>query len=252
MSSVAVVAHTGKTFGGGLPELRRALQAEGIEEPQWFEVSKSKQAPGRVEQALDEGAELVFAWGGDGLVQQCVNVLAGSDTALAILPAGTANLLATNLGIPQDIAAAVRIGLHGERRKLDLGKVNGELFAVMAGAGFDARMIGDANGSLKDTFGRLAYIWTGSRNLRIKPFGATIQVDGKRWYRGKASCVLVGNVGDLFGGVEVFADARPDDGKLELGLVTADGLIQWLRTLARTAMGSPRESPFVRTPRPAR
>ena len=108
-------------------------------------------------------------------------------------------------------------------------------------------MIGDASGRMKDTFGRLAYIWTGSRNLRIEPFKATIQVDGTRWYRGKASCILVGNVGDLFGGVEVFADARPDDGMLELGVVTADGFTQWLRTLARTATGSPGESPFVRT-----
>ena len=247
MTSVAVVAHTGKTMGGGLVELRRVLEAEGVTDPQWFEVTKSRQAPKKVKQALDNGAELVFAWGGDGLVQQCVNVLAGSKATLAILPAGTANLFATNLGIPKDIDAGVRIGLRGSRRKLDVGKVNGERFAVMAGAGFDARMIGDANGNLKDKLGRLTYIWTGSKNLRAKPFRATIRVDGAHWYRGKASCILVGNVGDLFGGVEVFAGARPDDGLLELGVVTADGLVQWLRTLARTAAGTPDKSPFVQT-----
>ena len=76
-------------------------------------MPKSKQAPKKVEQALENGAELVFAWGGDGLVQQCVDVLAGSKATLAILPAGTANLFATNLGIPKDIEAGVRIGLHG-------------------------------------------------------------------------------------------------------------------------------------------
>jgi diacylglycerol kinase (ATP) len=244
---VAVVAHTGKTMGGGLRELRKVLEAEGVGEPQWFEVSKSRQAPKRVEQALEGGAELVFAWGGDGLVQRCVNVLAGSGAALAILPAGTANLLATNLRIPRHIAAAVQIGFQGERRKLDVGKINGELFAVMAGVGFDARMIGDAKGSLKNSLGRLAYVWTGAENLRIKPFQATIRVDGAPWYRGKASCILVGNVGNLFGGVAVFADARPDDGVLELGIVTADGLAQWIRTLSRIAVGTPSKSPFVRT-----
>jgi YegS/Rv2252/BmrU family lipid kinase len=247
VSSVAVIAHTGKTLGGGLVELREVLRAEGVEDPQWFEVTKSRQAPKKVNEALENGAELVFAWGGDGLVQQCVNVLAGSETALAILPAGTANLFATNLGIPKEIGAGVRIGLHGRRRRLDLGKVNGERFAVMAGTGFDALMIGDADGTLKDTLGRLAYIWTGTKNLREKPFRATIRVDGAHWYRGKASCILVGNVGNLFGGVEVFAGARPDDGVLELGVVTADGLVQWLRTLARTTAGNPTKSPFVQT-----
>ena len=107
------------------------------------------------------------------------------------------------------------IGLHGDRRKLDVGRFNGERFAVMAGAGFDAAMIGQADGTLKDRFGRAAYVWTGSQNLRVKPFKAKIKVDGAPWYAGAASCILFGNVGRLFGGVEVFQDACPDDGRLE-------------------------------------
>ena len=63
---------------------------------------------------------------------------------LAIIPAGTANLFASNLGIPKDIEEAVAVGLHGDRREVDVGKFNGERFAVMAGAGFDAAMIRDA------------------------------------------------------------------------------------------------------------
>jgi diacylglycerol kinase family enzyme len=180
-------------------------------------------------------------------VQRCIDATAGSDAALAILPAGTANLLATNLGIPQDIAEAVHIGLRGERRKLDVGRFNGERFAVMAGAGFDASMIQQADGSLKDRLGRVAYVWTGSQQLRAKPFKAKIKVDGVPWYAGAASCILVGNVGHLFGGVEVFADARPDDGRLELGVVNADGLGDWVRTLARTAVGQAERSPLVQT-----
>ena len=171
--------------------------------------------------------------------------MAGSETPLAILPAGTANLLATNLGIPQDIEQAVAIGLRGERRKLDVGRFNGERFAVMAGAGFDAAMIEQADGTLKDRLGRVAYVWTGSQNLRAKPFKAKIEVDGAPWYAGAASCILVGNVGRLFGGVEVFEDARPDDGRLELGVVNADGVTDWMRTLARTAVGHAERSPLV-------
>ena len=245
---VAVVAHSGKTLGGGLPELRRVLAAEGVEEPLWYEVPKSRKAPAQVKRALKEGAELIFAWGGDGMVQRCVDVLAGSKVSLAIIPAGTANLFATNLGIPKDIEKAVAVGLRGERRRLDAGRFNGEHFAVMAGAGFDAAMIRDAgDGGLKERFGRMAYVWTGSKDVRSKPFRAEIKVDGAGWFKGKASCILVGNVGKLFGGVEAFEDASPDDGKLELGVVTAEGLIEWGRMIARTAVGSASQSPFAQT-----
>jgi diacylglycerol kinase (ATP) len=250
---VAVVAHEGKTLEGGLPELRRALEAAGIADPFWSEVPKSRKAPAQVRRALDEGAELLVAWGGDGMVQRCVDVLAGSDTALAIIPAGTANLFATNLGIPRDIQGAVAVGLHGARRRLDLGRFNGERFAVMAGAGFDAAMIRDAGeGSLKERLGRVAYVWTGSENLRSKPFRADIDVDGAKWYSGKASCILLGNVGKLVGGVEAFEDARPDDGRLELGVVTAEGLLEWGRMIARAAAGSVDQSPFAQTTKATR
>jgi diacylglycerol kinase family enzyme len=182
------------------------------------------------------------------LVQRCVDVLAGSDVTLAIVPAGTANLLATNLGIPKDIGRAVAIGLRGERRKLDVGRFNGERFAVMAGAGFDAAMIRDAGkGGLKERLGRAAYVWTGSENLRSKPFRAKIEVDGVDWYAGKASCVLFANTGELFGGVDAFEDARPDDGKLELGVVTAEGFVEWGRLIARAAVGAGSKSPFAQT-----
>jgi diacylglycerol kinase (ATP) len=241
----AVIAHAGKSFGGGLPKLRSELERRGITDPLWIEVPKSRYAPKQVKRALAEGTELIFVWGGDGTVQRCIDATAGSDAALAILPAGTANLLATNLGIPQDIEQAVHIGLHGERRKLDVGRFNGEKFAVMAGAGFDASMIQQADGSLKERLGRAAYVWTGSQQLRAKPFKAKIEVDGVPWYAGAASCILVGNVGRLFGGVEVFADARPDDGRLELGVVNAEGVTDWARALARTAVGQAERSPLV-------
>src|SRR6201999_3111765 len=112
---VAVVAHSGKTLGGGLLELRRRLEAEHVTDLFWAEVPKSRKAPSQVKRALDQGANLVFAWGGDGMVQRCADVLAGSRADLAVIPAGTANLFATNLGIPKDIPAAVALGLRGQR-----------------------------------------------------------------------------------------------------------------------------------------
>ena len=103
----------------------------------------------------------MIAWGGDGTVQRCIDVLAGTGVPLAIAPAGTANLLATHLEIPQDIEQVVAIALGDSRRTLDVGTINGEHFAVMAGAGFDAEMLKEADGGLKDTVGRVAYLWTG-------------------------------------------------------------------------------------------
>ena len=242
---IAVVAHAEKTLGGGLQELRRVLADRGYPDPLWLEVPKAKKAPEQARRALDEGAEVVFVWGGDGMVRRCVGELAGSDACLAVIPAGTANLFATNLGIPKDIERAVSIGLGGRRRRYDVGRFAGERFAVMAGVGFDAQMIRDAD-NLKDRIGRAAYVFSGSRHLRERPFKAAIDVDGVEWFSGPATCILVGNVGELFGGVEVFPDAVPDDGRLELGVCTADGVVQWARTLARTARGNPTASPFVR------
>jgi diacylglycerol kinase (ATP) len=247
MTRVAVIAHRGKTLGGGLPELRRVLERRGAKDVFWREVGKSRFAPSEVKKALADDAELIFVWGGDGMVQRCVDVVAGTDAALAIVPAGTANLLATNLGIPKDIEEAVDVGLAGHARRIDVGRLNGERFAVMAGAGFDARMIGDADGGLKDRVGRLAYVWTGAKHMREKPFRAKIEVDGARWYDGDASCILLGNVGKLFGGVEAFEDAHPDDGVLELGVVSADGIREWAGTLARAVVGTAAQSPHAFT-----
>jgi diacylglycerol kinase (ATP) len=245
MTSVAVIAHRDKTLGGGLTELRRLLADQGFTDPIWYEVPKSRKAPAMARKALEDGADLLLLWGGDGTVQRCIDVLAGSGVTLAVMPAGTANLLATNLGVPIDLPAALDIALHGARRQLDVGVLNGERFAVMAGAGFDAIMMKEADGGLKDRFGRLAYVWTGARAIRAKAVRMTIKVDGKLWFKGRASCLLLGNMGTVTGGLTVFPQARPDDGLLEIGVVTAQGAVQWARILSRLATGHADRSNLV-------
>jgi diacylglycerol kinase (ATP) len=246
VTCVAVVAHEKKTLGGGLDELRSVLAHNGVD-PLWFQVPKSKKAPAAVKEAVARGAELIFVWGGDGTVQRCLDALADDEVDVAILPAGTANLLATNLEIPIDLRAAVEVGLHGERKAFDLGVVNGEHFAVMAGAGFDALMIKDADRGLKDKAGRLAYVWTGLRNVKAPKVPMRVDVDGRRWFDGEASCVLVANVSTTMGGLSPFTDARPDDGVLEVGVVEAEGAVQWARVLGRVAVGKAETSPLTRT-----
>ncbi len=245
MADVAVVAHSRKSFGGGLPELRRILASEGVTDPLWYEVKKSRHAPKYARQAAAKGADVMFVWGGDGTVQRCIDAVADTDIAVAILPAGTANLLVANLNLPRDLAEAVQVGLHGDRRRLDTGWVNGEHFAVMAGAGFDARIIADADRATKRRLGRAAYIVSGIRNLGARRVRAVIEVDGKRFFSGKISCVLTANVGKIFAGVEAFPQAQPDDGRLELGVVTARNPVQWARTFGSLALGHPERSPFA-------
>jgi diacylglycerol kinase (ATP) len=245
----AVVAHAGKSFGGGLRELREVLAREGVADPLWYEVTKSRKAAKCARRALAEGAEVTFVWGGDGTVQRCIDAVAGTEAVLAILPAGTANLLATNLRVPTGLADAVRVGLKGERRRFDTGSVNGEHFAVMAGAGFDARMIKQASREMKGRLGRAAYLYTGARNLSARRVTATIEVDGVRFFQGRVSCVLAGNVAKVLGGIEAFPGAQPDDGLLELGLVTAKDLAGWARALGRVLQGRAGKSPFIKVTR---
>jgi diacylglycerol kinase family enzyme len=252
MTTVAVVAHARKTFGGGLGQLREVLEERGFAEPLWYEVAKSRLMPDVVRQALEDGADLVLVWGGDGSVQRAIDTLVGSKAVLGILPAGTANLLATNLGVPQDVHAAVEIALDGDRRVLDTVEMNGEHFAVMAGAGLDALMLRDADAGLKDRIGRAAYLWTGAKNLDARPVKAVVKVDRRPVYKGRITCLLLGNVDQVLGGVRVFDGGRPDDGMVEVGVATARSRAQWVRTIGRVIAGRAEDSPFVVTTRGSR
>ena len=251
-----MVAHQRKTLDGGLDQLRRLITDEGVDELIWYEVPKSKKAPKQVRKALAAEPDLLLVWGGDGMVQRSLDTLAGTKggakVPVGIIPAGTANLLATNIGVPHDLAEAVRIAFHGARRRLDLGVLNGEHFAVMAGIGFDGAMIQDADGKLKDRLGKLSYVYTGLRNLHSEAPKATIKVDGTPWFADDASCVLVGNVSTVTGGVKAFDDAKPDDGWLDVGVATARGVTQWARTMGRMAVGRSEDSPFVHMTRARR
>ena len=163
--AVAVIAHRKKTLDGGLDQLRKAIADYDVADVLWYEVPKSKKAPKQVGGPSTTAPSCIFVWGGDGMVQRCVDTLAGSDVPLAIVPAGTANLLATNLGIPR----TSRRPSHRAARApppARSGRVNGEHFAVMAGAGFDALMIREADVGLKDRSGGWRTCWTGARTWR--------------------------------------------------------------------------------------
>ena len=245
MVKIAIIAHKKKSLGGGLRELRHVLEDRGYTNPPWYEVKSSRQIPVLARKAVANGTELLFIWGGDGSVQRCVDAIAGEAVRLAILPAGTANLLATNLNIPIDLVSAVDIGLQGDTRRLDVGVLNGERFAVMAGVGFDALMMRYADDTLKEHFGRIAYVVSSTHATQMNSRKVRITVDKQTWFKGRATCVLLGQMGSLAGGVKVFPNSRPDDGLLEIGVVTAENPMQWARVLARMAVGHAERSPLA-------
>ena len=142
---VAVVAHAAKTARTGAARAAARARRRGRHRPALVRGGEGQAGAGAGAPRARGGRGPVFAWGGDGTVRRCVAELAGEHRRLAIVPGGTANLLAANHGIPADIERAVAIGLRGERRRSTSAASHGERFAVMAGVGFDASMIRDAD-----------------------------------------------------------------------------------------------------------
>lgn len=203
------------------------LTAAGWPEPIWLETTAEDPGSGQARRAIEEGAEVVFVCGGDGTVMSCLGALAGTDVALALLPSGTGNLLATNLGLANDLDAAVAVALQGGRRRIDLGDVDGKLFAVMAGMGFDAQMIDATSERAKKWLGWPAYVVAAVRHLRERGMRTQITVDGRRLPPRRTRAVLVGNVGRLQGGVPLLSAAVPDDGLLDVAVLSPRTLRHW-------------------------
>jgi diacylglycerol kinase family enzyme len=157
----------------------------------------------------------------------CVSALVGTEVALAVLPCGTGNLLATNLGLSNDLVAGVEVAIEGGRRQLDVGVCEGRIFTVMAGMGFDAQLLSSTSETTKARFGWPAYLLGGARHLRDRPMRVSIRLDGRRALRRRARTVLVANVGRLQGGVRLFGDAEPDDGYLDVAVLTPRTLRHW-------------------------
>lgn len=247
---VGVVVNEGKILDGGLEELRAALADLGHADPPWYQVSKSKKAPKRIRQLVeDDGVDRVLVWGGDGTVRRAINTIIDDDldASIGILPAGTANLLANNLGIPLDLRGAVGVAVNGEPRAIDVGRMNGTYFAVMAGAGFDALMIRDAEeGAWKEKYGRVGYVVAGVKNRTVSPAKAKISIDGEPWYHGDAACVIIANVGTILGGLQAFPDASPTDGRLDIGVVSARSATDWLRVLTSATLRRADKSPLTK------
>lgn len=233
----AVVVNPAKV--ADLDQLRRTLHATlskaGWPEPAWYETTPEDPGRGQAKRAVAEGAELVFACGGDGTVTAVVTALTSTDVALAVLPAGTGNLLAANLGLGTDPAAGLQVALEGGRRRIDVGVIGDQSFVVMAGMGFDAMMLQDTSERAKKRIGWPAYLFGAAKHLLDRPMKVRIRLDGGSPMPRRPQTVIVGNVGRLQGGVRLLKRAVPDDGRLNVAIVSPNNLFHWAWLIAGVA-----------------
>ena len=240
MTRVAVVANTKKFAKADASRLKAALRDAGIDKTQWILIEKGSAGTKATKKALKGGADVVLVCGGDGTVRAASQALVGTEAALAVFPTGTANLFASAMKLPDDPTGVVELIRSGERRTIDTGTCNGLTFNIMAGAGFDAAMIDSADDD-KERLGMVAYLRAGVHQAREREaFGMRVDVDDKNVFEGEASCVLVGNIGTLKGGVEAFPDASPTDGLLDVAVVTATGLRAWAGLMVSAVRGRQR------------
>ncbi|MDG4824009.1 diacylglycerol kinase family protein [Asanoa sp. WMMD1127] len=211
--------------------LEKALAKAGWPAPEWHETTREDPGRGQSRAAVDAGADVVFACGGDGTIMACASGLVGTEAALAVLPSGTGNLLAANLGLSGDLAAGIAVAIEGGRRRLDLGLLKGgdekRYFTVMAGMGFDAQMLGSTSETTKARIGWPAYIVGGLKHLRDGPMRISVRIDDRPPMRRRARSVLIANVGRLQGGVRLFKEAEPDDGWLDIAILTPRTVGHW-------------------------
>ncbi len=183
------------------------------------------------------GARLVFAVGGDGTVGACAQALAGTGASLAILPRGTANLVAHALGVPFGLEAALAVGFSGHERQVDLAVADGRTFVAMAGMGLDAAVVQATPALLKERLGWLGYAVAGLSCLHGQPHEIEVRLDGGEPLSRRAQAVVVGNVGILPGGFVLLPGARLDDGLLDVGIVAPEGPLGWALLAGRVLAG---------------
>jgi YegS/Rv2252/BmrU family lipid kinase len=224
------------------PEERKKLISDALAVDgytcQFIATSREEGAKALAEQALKAGVDLLAVSGGDGTVMEAMSALVGTKVPIAVLPAGTGNLLSINLGIPATVPDAVHVALAGRPYALDLVRTEeGRYFAIMGGMGMDAQMIADTDRESKNKLGKWAYFRAAFKNLPRRRAYIDIYLDDSPPLRRRAKTVLLANMGKITGGLTVLPDASPNDGLLDVGIVKAATLAHWAHLAGSALLG---------------
>jgi diacylglycerol kinase (ATP) len=192
-------------------------------------------ARGLASWGVKKGYRTVVAAGGDGTINEVVNGLVGSDVALGILPVGTMNVFAAELGLPNSLEKAWAVIRARHIRRVDLVRANEQYFVQLAGVGLDAQVVQATSLNFKKNFGPLSYLFSAAQIAARKPPKLIVEHDERRL---EGSFVLIGN-GRYYGGpVAFFKDARIDDGKLDVLIFKNLGYLDIARYLGTILMGN--------------
>lgn len=222
-------------------ETRRMLEERFQQEQIVYDLRETQEAGdalGWASQAEEAGFDLVVVSGGDGTIMEAMSGLikSGSRVPLAQIPLGTANLLARALAIPTDQQGALDTIFSGKAERLDVGYLpeQDRYFALVAGAGYDAQLIGDASRELKNVLGFAAYVVTGIKNLfKLRPARIELEIDGRR-ERFRAHTVMIVNIGQVDQvGIALGPNMHPHDGKLDLIIASSATVLGALRIVVR-------------------
>ncbi|MFJ9106447.1 diacylglycerol kinase family protein [Streptomyces sp. NPDC102283] len=255
----AVIVNPTVTDAATRDRLRLVLAQHGHHDTPFIDTTAQDPGGGQTAGALRAGAELIVVCGGDGTVRTVADALAGTGVPLVLVPCGTGNLLARNLGLPLGPADALAAGLAGEPRTLDLGRIEGDgfptvHFTAMAGAGLDAAMLEETSDRAKSALGWPAYVLAGAKGLRAPRMRLTVSLDGGPELHRTARMVLIANIGTVQAGAAPVPAARPDDGLLDLAVFDPRGAGGWLRAAGVLLRGGGRggdaEEPGANGPAP--
>jgi diacylglycerol kinase (ATP) len=214
------------------------LKTRGWDRALWLETTSEDRGRAMTEQAVREKVDLVLGAGGDGTIRVICSGLAHTGIPFGLIPAGTGNLLARNIGIPLDEVAALGVAFDGADKAVDLVRVRvddqpPDHFAVMAGIGIDAVIMEGTDPKMKKAVGSAAYFVSAAQNANHPAMHATIAVDDQQPFRRRASVIVVGNVGFLMASIQLIPDARADDGKLDVLVASPRTFRDWVRLTTR-------------------
>ena len=187
-------------------------------------------------EAVAQGFKTVVAAGGDGTINEVVNGLANSDATLGLLPLGTMNVFAAELGVPGNrLKRCWEIIQARHVRRVDLARANSRYFVQLAGIGFDAQAVAGVDWEAKKNFGPLSYIISAARVAARQPPLLSVESEG---VMREGRFVLVGN-GRYYGGpFTVFKQALIDDGKLDVLVFKNQGHLDIIRYMQHVLMGT--------------